>query len=141
MPGVSTTTVGLRTAWRRDVLQHLQQLFGIIFDRQDRQAVEHLRKSALHHLAVFQHVRHARGTAQVVFEHVDLAVAIAHQVGARDVAPDTPRRIQPGARLEKALARLDQPVGNDAVANDFLLVVDVVDEQVQRRMRCLSPLR
>ena len=53
------------------------------------QPFEHLRKDALQHLAVFEHVGHARGHAQVVFQHVDTAVAVAHQVGAGDVAPDS----------------------------------------------------
>ena len=39
---------------------------------------------------------------------------------------------RPAHGLEKALARGDQPFGHDAVANDLLIVIEVVDEQVQR---------
>ena len=119
MPGVSSTTFGSREPTRRDVLQHLEQPLGIVFDRQDRQAVEDLRKRALHHLAVFEHVRHARRAAQIVFEHVELAVAVADQVGAGDVAPDAARRLRPAHGRRKHLPDVDQPVGNDPVVQDL----------------------
>ena len=117
-----------------------QQLLGIVLDRQDRQPVEDLRKRPLHHLAVFQHVRDARRAAQVVFEHVELAVAVAHQVGARDVAPDAARRLQPRARLAESTCPSEiSSSGTTPSRTILLLVVDVVDEQVQRRDALLQP--
>ena len=140
MPGRQHHDGRLARRGRGDVLQHLEQLLGIVLHRQDRQAVEHLREGPLHHLAVFQHVGDARGTAEVVFQHVDRAVGVAHQVGARDVAPDALGRLQAGAAVQKALARLGHVLGKDAVADDLLLVVHVVDEQVQRADPLLQPV-
>ncbi len=111
---------------------HLQQLFRIVLDRQDRQAVEDLRKGAFHDFTVFQHIGNAGRATEIVFQHVHLAVAVAHQVGAGDVAPDAARRLQPAAFFQQALARGNQPLGHDMIADDLALVVDVVDEQIQR---------
>ena len=47
---------------------------------------------------------------------------------------------RPAQRLEKALARLGHVLGKDAVADDLLLVVHVVDEQVQRADPLLQPV-
>ena len=94
--------------------------------------LEQLRKRLLHELPVLQHVRHARRAAQIVFQHVELAVAVAHQVGARDVAPDAARRLEADALLAKAGRRGHDVLGHHAVADDPLLVVNVVDEHVER---------
>ena len=56
---------------------------------------EDLGEAALHHLAILQHVGHARRASQVVFQNVDCSVAVADQVCTRDVAPDSARRFQP----------------------------------------------
>ena len=72
------------------------KLLGIILHRQDRLAVEQLRERTLHHLLpIFRahSLRHARRQAQIVFENINLPVAMCtHQVGARDVAPDALRQ-------------------------------------------------
>ena len=71
------------------------------------QSFEDLRKGPLHDAAVFENVGNSRGTAQVVLQDVHLAVAIAHQIGACDVAPDFLRRIEPDAFFSKRPRRLD----------------------------------
>ena len=109
MPGVSSTTRGVGRAARRDGFQHLEQAAGILVHRPHRKPFEDLREDALQHLAVFQHVGDARGHAQVVLQHVVLAVAVAHQVGAGDVAPDAPRRIQALALLAGRTPRRGSP--------------------------------
>ena len=96
------------------------------------QTFEHLRKRALHQVAVLQHVGDAGGHAQIVFQHVDLAVAVAHQVGAGDVAPDAARRIDAHALRTVERGRADDLLGNDLVLQDLLIVIDVVDELVER---------
>jgi hypothetical protein len=65
-------------------------------------------------------------------QHVDLTVVVANQIGARDVTPTATGGIQSGALTEKTLARLHHVFGEDAIANDLLVVVHVVDEQIQR---------
>ena len=116
---------------RRDVLQHREELLGVVLHGADPLAGEELRKRPLHHLAVFEHVGDARRGAEVVFEDVHHAVATADEVGAGDVAPHALRRLEAGARPPEALARIDEPVGHDAVGDDQPAVVDVVDEEVQ----------
>ena len=125
---------------RRQGLQHVQQAAGIVVHRAHLRHLEHLREGALEHLAVFQHVRHAGGAAQVVFEHVELAVAVAHQVDAADVAPDALRRVESDARLQEVARRQDELSRHDAVLDDALGVIDVVDEQVERLDALLQAL-
>ena len=133
MPGVSSTTVGLSsTPGGRDRFQRLQQLAGIVVDRAHAQAFEHLRESALHQVAVLEHVGDAGRHAQIVLEHVDLAVAVAHQIGAGDVAPDPPRRIDARALRAVERGRADDLFRDDLVLQDLLIVIDVVDELVER---------
>ena len=88
MPGVKQRHARRADLVVHQVLQRVEQAAAVVVDRPDRQSLEQLRKRLLHQLPVLQHVRHAGGAAQIVFQHVDLAVAVAHQVGARDVAPD-----------------------------------------------------
>ena len=124
---------------RRHILEHRQQLLGIILHRADAEALEELREGALHHLAVLEDVRHARRRPQVVLEDVHAAVATTNEVGAGDVAPHAPRRGEAGAGAAETLPRIDEPVGNDAVFDDPALVVNVVDEQVEGVDPLLEP--
>ena len=48
------------------------------------------------------------------------------------MAPYALRRLQPDALLAEPLGGEDDLFGNDTVPNDLAVVVDVVDEQVQR---------
>ena len=83
----------------REELQHVPQPAGIVRDGPNPRLGEDLREHALHHRAVFEHVGDAGWTAQVVLEHVNLTVAMPHQVCACDMAPDSARRIEPYALL------------------------------------------
>src|SRR5262245_15793722 len=81
------------TVWS-EILQHFEQTAGIIVHRTHARGFKDLRKRAFEHLAVFQDVRHAGWTAQVILEDIDLPIAVAHQIRPSDVAPDTPWRLQ-----------------------------------------------
>jgi len=90
-----------------------------------------------HHLAVLEHVAHAAGHAQVVFQHVVGAAAVglrrAHDVDARDMRVDLARQVHTH-HLGAELAVLEHVLGrHDAGLEDLLTVVDVVQEAVQRR--------
>src|SRR5262249_22066802 len=91
---------------------------------------------ALQDVAVLEDVAHARRAPQIVLENVELPRSIAHQIGPRDVAPDPARGLQAHALRPKIRARLDELLGDDLVAQDALLAVDVGDEEVER----LDPL-
>jgi hypothetical protein len=113
--------------------QCLEQQRRVLLDRQHLLAREQLRKEPQHHLAVFEHVRHARGRAQVVFEHVPKTVFVPDQIDAGDMRVDAVRQVDAAHRrlIRVVLGHL---LGGDlAGLQDLLLVVDVVQEPVQRR--------
>ncbi len=77
--------------------------------------LEQLREHPLHDLAVLEHVRNARGHAQIVLEDVDGTVDVANQIGAADVRPHAVRRIDADACLAEILGVTIDFLGNDAV--------------------------
>ena len=68
-----------------------------------------------------------------------MAVGIAHEVGARDVAPHAARRLQADALLAEAFGGSHNVLGDHAIAHDFLVVVQIVDQHVQRGDPLLEP--
>src|SRR4051794_23989197 len=101
--------------------------------------LEDLRKCAFHHLAVFEHVRHTRRAAKVVFEDVKLPVSIANEVRADDVAPDPLRRFETDTRAEKTFRGLDDFARDRSITQYPLFVINVVDEAVQRENPLFQP--
>src|SRR6185436_6503585 len=75
---------------------------------------------------------HSGGRSQIVFENVPLAVAVPYEVRSRHMTPDPARWLEPEALPAKRRRRLNQLTGNHAVFEDLLLVIDVVDENVER---------
>ena len=117
---------------RRQCGQHFVQLGRIVVNRQRRIGLEKLGEHALGDQTVLQHVGDPRGNAQVVFQHVHGAVGIAHQVRATDMRPHPERGVDPHA-LRPEVLRFGQHLGGkNPVPDDLLLVIQVVDEQVQR---------
>ncbi|MCY1360487.1 hypothetical protein D9M69_471170 [compost metagenome] len=84
---------GIGDRLRRYAAQHVEQQVGIVRHRRDAVAREQVGEQPHHHLAVFQHVRHPGGHAQVVFQHVELALAGTHHVDAGDVRIDVMRYV------------------------------------------------
>ena len=108
-----------------------EQPARIVADRTHREAVEDLRERLLHDRPVLQHAGDAGRAAQVVLEHVDGAVSVAHEVGAGDVAPDAARGVEAGALAAVPLRALHHVGRHHAVGHDAAVVIDVVDEVVQ----------
>ncbi len=79
--------------WWSDVLKSAQQVTGIISDRAHIAAIENLREGALHDFAILQNIGNAGRTAQIIFQHVVLAVAVSYEVGSRNVTPGSIWRI------------------------------------------------
>jgi hypothetical protein len=111
--------------------QVVQQQVRIVLDRRDRLAGEQLREQAHHHPAVFQHVGHARRGAQVVLEHVVFAFAGAHQIDAGNVAIDLLRHIDADHLLAKLGIQQNLRGGNAPGLDDFLIVVNIMQEGIQ----------
>ncbi len=117
---------------RRQRGQGFVQSRGVIVDRKDVANLEQLRKQAFHEQTVFEHVGHTRRHAQIVLQHVNGAVPVAHQIGAAYMCPH-PKTGRFAHALRPEIARtFEQFARKYAVLDDGLLVVEVVDEQVQR---------
>ena len=99
-------------------------------------AVEERREQAHHHLAVFEHVAHTAGHAQVVLQHVVLALPLrigrAHNVNARYVRVNLVRNRHTHHLFAKLGVVLDLLARHDASLDDVLVVVNVVDKAVER---------
>ena len=117
---------------RRDAAQAGEQQLRVVIDRPDAVVLEELRHQARHRHAVLQHVGDARRRADVVLQDLPRAVGVADEVAAGDVAVDAARRAHAVRGASEVRAADDQPPGHDAGPDDLALVVDVVDEAVQR---------
>ena len=95
-------------------------------------AAEEIGKDPLHGHAVLQHVGDAGRAAAVVLEHQIVAVPVADEIGAADVDVDVLGHIEV-LEFRPVMRRApDDLLGNDAVLDDLLVVIDVVEEQIQR---------
>ena len=114
-----------------------EQLPGVVVDRADAVAREQAGEDALHHLRGSRACRTRRRHAQVVLEHDEAAVLDADQVGAGDRDVDVARHAHAAHLAPVVRAAVDQLARDDAFREDPALVVDVLQEQVERR----DPLR
>ena len=90
-----------------------------------------LGKNALHCLTVFQHVGNAGRTSAVVFKYGIDSVTVANEVRAADMDVNVLRDVETHELGPKVLRAPDNPLWNDLLLDDPLLVVDVVQEQIQ----------
>ena len=82
-------------------------------------------------LANGERVHEAARAAHVVLQDLKLARGIAHDVRAGDADPHVVRRPQPVHERLEVRSRLDHALGDDPVAHDPSLAVDVSHEGVQ----------
>src|SRR3954462_14366007 len=94
--------------------------------------VEEPRDEPRHRDAVLEHVGDAARGPHVVLEHLPRAVGVADQVAAGDGEVAAARRPDAVDDAGEVRAGDDQPPRHDPLAHDVALVVDVVDEAVQR---------
>ena len=115
-----------------DRREHPVELVGVRVDRQDALLGEQVGEGPLGDRPVLQHVADAGRHPQVVLQDVHRAVGVAHQVAAGDVRPH-PELGRRAAALRAEVDRLDEQVGGEhAVGDHLLVVVQVVDEVVDR---------
>ena len=98
---------------------------------------EQVGEKSHHHLAVLQHVAHAAGHTQVIFQHVVLTIALrigcANNVNAADMRVNVAGYINPH-HLGAELRVLENLLGrNNTGFQDVLAVVDVVNKAVECR--------
>ena len=121
--------------------QHVEQVLRVAFDRPHVVVLEDLRPHALEHPSVLEHVRHARGRAQVVFQHEQFAARVANEIAAHHVGVHAERHVH-AAQLAPIAARAEDELGRqDPGAQDPLSVIDVVEEQVERANALLEAAR
>jgi len=119
-------------AFLRNGAQGVEQQVGIVFDRRHAMFGKEFREEPHHHLAVFDHVRDAGRHAQIVFQHVVLARSGTHHIDARNRRVDVAGHID-ALHLGAILCVIEHLLGRNAPRlEDFLIVVDVVDEGIQR---------
>src|SRR6185503_845460 len=83
-------------------------------------------------LAVLEHIAYARWRAQIIFEHIKGAVVVADNIDARDVHINVIRNLQLVHLAQKVRTRVNDIYGYNAVLNNKLVVVNVLDEEVER---------
>ena len=81
-------------------------------------------------MPVLDHVGDARGRAAVVFQNLEAAQLVAHQVGAVDVHVGAVGHVDAAHLRAIVLVAQDQLGRNHAVAEDLLVVIDVLQEEV-----------
>ena len=117
--------------------QSFQQQIRIVGHRGHGILAEQFGEQAHHHLAVFQHVADAAGHAQVVFQHKVLALALgigsAHDVNAADVRVNVAGHVDAHHFGTELGVLQDLVRGDQSGLQNLLVVVDVVNEPVQRR--------
>ena len=116
---------------RRSIAQCPQQMRRIVVDRPHPVGAEQVGEYAGHHPAVLHDVGHTRRRAQVVLEHPESALRVPDEVDTGDVYAHAVGRADASRLPVEVLAGGDQPTGDDAVAEDFLIAVDVVEEALQ----------
>ena len=142
-PGVKTTTCGWRTPSRSSDANETQQptkLLGVVVDGKDRLPLEQVGECPLGDRPVLQQIAGARRHPQVVLEHVDDTVGIAHEIAAADVRPHPELRRHAHALGTQVDRVLQQLVGEDTIGDDTTIVIDVVDEPIERGQSLLQPL-
>jgi hypothetical protein len=143
MPGVSTATTGLPSHLSgAQAAERAAQVLRIVADRLDADlAREQFREHLQHRLAVLQHVGDAGRRAGIVLQHVELVLAGAHDVGADDVGVDVAGRRDADHLVEEGLVLGDQLDRDTAGADDFLAVIDVIEERVDGAHALLDAAR
>ena len=85
-----------------------------------------------HDLAGRNRVGDARGCSEVVLEHLERTIAVAHEVKARDRDPRVELMTQSHQRRLVVLRALEARDGHDAGSHDLSLPVHILHEQLER---------
>ena len=121
-----------RTGGRRAGGERAAQPSGIVADLAHRNPAEQFGKHLEHGFPVFQHIADPRRGPGIVLEHIKVIRPGAHNVGADDMGIDAAGRIDADHLGQKRLILGDHRGRNASGAQDFLAVIDVVQEGVDR---------
>jgi hypothetical protein len=90
-----------------------------------------MREGALHDAAIGEHVADAGGHTKIVFEHDELAVGEAEEIGPDDCDVDVAGNLEAAHLAAIVLAAVDQFAGDDEVVEDLGFGVYVAQEVVE----------
>ena len=82
--------------------------------------------------AIFQHITDPAGAPAVVFQHQVISLVIADQIGPANMNVNVLGHVEVHKLPPEMFARKNIKRRNNAVLQDFLFVINVVQEQVQR---------
>ncbi len=117
---------------RCDVAQRLQKLDAVAVDGPECDPLHQVGAGALHGVAIFDHVGDAGGRPCLILEHTEDALLVAHNVDAADVHGGSEANGElPHLRSVVRVAEYEAG-RHDAVLQDLLAVVEVVQEQIER---------
>ncbi len=121
-----------------------RQAFGeparIVGDRFDRHPHEQFGEHRHHRLAVLQHVGDPAGGAGVVFQHEEFVRPGADQIDADDMGVDPAGRGEANHMRQPGRVVAEQILGHPSGADDFLAVIEIMHEGVERRNALLDAL-
>src|SRR4029079_5703145 len=110
----------------------LQQALWIVANRRNALSGKRIREQPHHDLAVLEHIGDARGRAHIIFEHKEIALAGADQLDAADMRVSLVRWIDAHHLGPERRVELHQLFWNEARLHDLLVVIDVVEEHIDR---------
>jgi hypothetical protein len=113
-------------------VEHGEELLRVMVDARHAVTLEQMGEGALHRRPVLEHVARPGRRAQVVFEHEVIALAVADHVHSRHVCVDPARRLDADHLSHEVPGPEQELARNLPVPHDALLVVDVVQEEVER---------
>jgi hypothetical protein len=117
---------------RRDFAHRGDQSQPVIVDCAQPYIVHQIGEGALHDLAVFDHVTDARRRAGIVFQDPEDAVGAADNIGAADIDVGLVRDFYVAHLRPEIIVAEDQIGRNDAIAQDQLAVIEVIEQEVER---------
>ena len=91
----------------------------------------------LHYPAAGEHVRDPAGDAEIVLQNHEVSFRISNQIRTDHGDVNVARHFDAAHFPAVVFAGVNNVAGHDAVFNDFALVIDIFEEEIQRR----DPLR
>ena len=113
-------------------MEHVEQVAWVGIDGSDAERFENSGEGPFERVAVFEQVGGTRGAAPIVFQDVVNAIGTADQIAATNVDVDVRRHVDAAEFGAVVLRLLDVEAGDDLVFEDLLVVIDVVEEEVER---------
>ena len=113
--------------------QRGEQSLRVMIDGANAVIAKQRGENFLQHFAVRQHVGDAARHPKIVFQHGEAPVRKPHQVGAADADVNSARHRQIAHLAPEVAATVDQFPRHDAIGENSSTVVNVLQEQIQRR--------